>query len=280
MSEGLALTELSKSRGRVLSIAGSDSCGGAGIQADIKTVSALGGYAMTAVTALTAQNTVGIEGIIEVDPDFVVLQARMCTLDIGVDAIKVGMLPSQEHIVKVAAFLAGLSQDTPVVIDPVMRASTGASLGGEAVLDVFQQHLFPVTTVLTPNITEAAALTGLEVRTVDEMAEAGKALCSCGVMAALITGGHLEGTEVHDVLVSAEGRKVFSAARLDAANTHGTGCTLSSALATGLAFGRTVEVASKEAIAFVRETIRYADDLGTGSGPLNHQFDVQRKPKV
>lgn len=269
------MTEHLTFRGRVLSIAGSDSGGGAGIQADIKTVSALGGYAMTAVTALTAQNTLGIEGIIEVDPDFVVLQARMCALDIGVDAIKIGMLPSEEHIVKVAAFLTDLGQDTPVVpvvIDPVMRASTGASLSSEGVLEVFQQHLFPVTTVLTPNIVEAAALTGLEVRTVEGMAEAGTALCSRGVTVALITGGHLEGTDVHDVLVTAQGRQVFSAPRLDATNTHGTGCTLSSALATGLAFGKTVEVASEEAIRFVREAIKCAGDLGAGSGPLNHQF--------
>lgn len=276
MSEGLALTDRIKFRGRVLSIAGSDSGGGAGIQADIKTISALGGYAMTAVTALTAQNTLGIEGIEEVDPDFVILQARMAVEDIGVDAIKIGMLPSEEHIAAVAAFLVGLNKDTPVVIDPVMRASTGARLGGEAALDIFKEHLFPVTTVLTPNLTEAAALTGFDVGTVDEMTRAGKALCSRGIMATLVTGGHLEGTEVHDVLVSTEATKIFSAPRLDAANTHGTGCTLSSALATGLAFGKTVEVAIEEAIAFVHEAMRCADNLGAGSGPLNHQFNVKR----
>lgn len=272
----MVLTNHHKFRGRVLSVAGSDSGGGAGIQADIKTVSALGGYAMTAVTALTAQNTLGIEGIEEVDPDFVVLQARVAVEDIGVDAIKIGMLPSEKHIAAVAAFLAGLGSDIPVVIDPVMRASTGASLGDEAALDIFMEHLFPVTTVLTPNLIEAAALTGFDVGTVDQMTRAGEALCSRGLKAVLVTGGHLEGAEVHDVLVSTRGRQVFSAPRLDAANTHGTGCTLSSALATGLAFGKTVEEASEEAIAFVREAMRTADDLGAGSGPLNHQFNVKR----
>lgn len=277
---GLDVTNTFKAQGRVLTIAGSDSGGGAGIQADIKTISALGGYAMTAITALTAQDTVSIQNIVPVEADFVALQARMCLEDIGADAIKIGMLPSREVLLAVCGVLGDLAAHIPVVLDPILKATTGRQLATDDALSLMKGELLGRCTVVTPNIREAELLTGLSIDSVETMKEAAAALCEMGAGAALVTGGHLESFEVHDVLVSAQGRHVFSAPRLDAANTHGTGCTLSSALATGLAFGKRVEVASEEAIAFVRKAIRYADNLGAGSGPLNHQFDVRRKPQI
>lgn len=271
------MTVNQKFRGRILSIAGSDSGGGAGIQADIKTISAMGGYAMTAVTALTAQDTLGIKGLSEVDPDFVVLQARAAIEDIGVDAIKIGMLPSREHIAVLSGYLRSLNQGIPVVLDPVMRASTGEALGSEADTDFLKEQFFPILSVLTPNSVEASQLSGLDITSMEDMAEAGRALCAQGLHGVLVTGGHLEGRDICDVLVSGNDVKVFVNPRLESRNTHGTGCTLSSALATGLGFGKPLEQAAEEAITYVHQAIKHAEDLGAGSGPLNHQFGVRRK---
>lgn len=270
------MTKTPEKRGRVLTIAGSDSGGGAGIQADIKTISALGGYAMTAITALTAQDTTGIEGIVEVDPGFVALQARMCLEDIGADAIKIGMMPSAEITIQICLVLDDLAMDIPVIVDPVMNASTGRSLSGDNCLEALRDKLIKRCAVLTPNVPEAEALTGQEIVDVEGMKRAGQALCDMGAKATFVTGGHLEGPEVYDVLVAEGICEVLSAPRLIAESTHGTGCTLSSALATQLAFGTPLEEAALKARDFVREAISHAQGLGKGNGPLNHQFNVKR----
>lgn len=266
----------SKQTGRVLTIAGSDSGGGAGIQADIKTISALGGYAMTAITALTAQNTKGIEGIVEVDPDFVALQARLCLEDIGADAIKVGMMPTAGVIRKICTVLDECVAGIPVVVDPVIGASTGRALSDDESFVALKSMLLKRSAVLTPNVPEAERLTGLVIGSVEGMIEAGEVICGMGARAAFVTGGHLEGPEVHDVLIAEGVSKVLSAPRLDGGNTHGTGCTLASALATELAFGTPLPEAAQKARDFVRAAISDAVDLGKGNGPLNHQFNTRR----
>lgn len=235
---------------------------------------------MTAVTALTAQDTLGIKGIVEVDPDFVVLQARTALEDLGVDAIKIGMLPGREHIAALSDYLQSLNLDIPVVLDPVMRATTGQALGSEADSEFLKERFFPILSVLTPNSLEASQLSGLDITNVDEMVEAGRALCAQGLHAVLVTGGHVEGQDIHDVLVSGEDAKIFANTRLESKNTHGTGCTLSSALATALAFGKPLDQAAEEAIRFVQSTIKFGIDLGAGSGPLNHQFGVTTKQEA
>lgn len=270
------MTRTSEHTGRVLIIAGSDPSGGAGIQADIKTVSALGGYAMTAITALTAQDTRGIEGIIEIDPDFVALQARMCLEDIGADAIKIGMLPTREVVLKICEVIDEHAEGIPVVVDPVMSASTGRALSAGGAFDALRDELVKRCDVITPNISEAGRLTGAVITDVAAMKQAGENLCGMGAKAAFITGGHLEGPEIHDVLIGESVSEVFSAPRLVSQGTHGTGCTLASALATELSFGIRLPVAALKARDFVREAIGAAKDLGHGNGPLNHQFDVKR----
>lgn len=265
-----------KFQGRVLTIAGSDSGGGAGIQADIKTISALGGYAMTAITALTAQDTVSIESIIPVDPDFVALQARMCLEDIGADAIKIGMVPNRETLLAICTVLDDLAEGMPVVVDPILKASTGRQLGIDENLSLIKDELLGRCTVVTPNVPEAELLTGLQITSVDVMKDAAAKLCDMGAEAALVTGGHLDGPDVEDVLAADGEIRVLSAPRLDVSNTHGTGCTLSSALATQLAFGTPIARAAEEAIEFVRSAIASGHNLGRGIGPLNHQFNVKR----
>lgn len=263
-------------QGRVLTIAGSDSGGGAGIQADIKTISALGGYAMTAITALTAQNTIGIEDIIEIDPDFVALQARMCLEDIGADAIKIGMMPTENVIRKICALLDECAAEVPVVVDPVMSATTGRALSDETSFKTLRDVLLKRCAVITPNVPEAERLSGLVITDVEGMMAAGEAICDMGARAAFITGGHLEGTEIHDVLIGNGISDVLSAVRLETGNTHGTGCTLASALATELAFGTPLPEAAEKARDFVRAAISNAAGLGNGNGPLNHQFNIKR----
>lgn len=271
------MTKSLKHTGRVLTIAGSDSGGGAGIEADIKTISALGGYAMTAITALTAQNTRGIERIVEVDPGFVALQARMCLEDIGADAIKIGMLPSADHIWQICQVLENLAKDIPVVVDPVMSASTGRVLSEGGAPEVLREELVKRCTVLTPNVPEAEFLTGIRISGVEDMKKAGQVLCDMGASAAFVTGGHLEGPDINDVLIAEGISEVLVAPRLEALGTHGTGCTLSSALATELAFGTPLLKAAVKARDFVREALRHAEGLGGGNGPLNHQFNVKRR---
>ncbi|MCC8992445.1 MAG: bifunctional hydroxymethylpyrimidine kinase/phosphomethylpyrimidine kinase [Candidatus Contendobacter sp.] len=256
--------------GRVLIVAGSDSGGGAGIQADLKTVTALGGYAATAITALTAQNTRGVFGIVGVEPVFIAQQMRVVLEDLGADCIKTGMLHNAAVIAAVVEALDPAAAGIPVVVDPVMYAKGGDSLLDPAARDTLIQRLLPCAALITPNLREAEALSGLTIRTPADLATAGRRLLELGPAAALIKGGHLAGDTVTDWLGWRGGEEVFTAPRLASRNTHGSGCTLASAIAVGLAQGLALNAAVRRALAYVREAIRTAPGLGQGRGPLNH----------
>ena len=261
--------------GRVLVIAGSDSSGGAGIQADLKTVTALGGYAATAITALTAQNTQGVLGITGVDPIFIVQQMQAVLDDIGADCIKTGMLHNAAVIAAVVETLDVLATGIPMVVDPVMYAKSGDSLLDPEACDTLIQRLLPRASVITPNVREAEALSGLSIRSTDDLAAAAHQLLTLGPAAVLIKGGHLPGDSITDYLVWREGAEAFNASRFASRSTHGTGCTLASAIATGLAQGLPLNTAVRRALTYVREAIRTAPNLGQGCGPLNHGHPLQ-----
>lgn len=262
-------------RGRVLIIAGSDSGGGAGIQADIKAVTALGGYAATAITALTAQNTQGVFGVVGVASAFIAQQMRLVLDDIGADCIKTGMLHNSTVIETVVEVLQTVASTIPLVVDPVMFAKGGEPLLEEAARKTLVQRLLPRATVLTPNLLEAEALSGMILRDADALQTAAYRLLERGPAAVLLKGGHLPGNPVVDLLVSREGVASFTHPRLATTNTHGTGCTLASAMATGLAQGLPLNAAVKRALAYVHEAIRTAPGLGKGRGPLNHGHTVR-----
>lgn len=262
--------------GRVLIIAGSDSGGGAGIQADIKTVTALGGYAMTAITALTAQNTQGVFGIHEVPPDFIVQQMDVVLSDLGADCIKVGMLHRPDVIDAVCDLLEAKAPGLPIVVDPVMVAKGGASLLEQEAVATLKRRMILLASVLTPNIPEAEALTGMEIRDREDAIAAGRMLSTLGPKSILVKGGHMAGDTVVDLLFEErELVEAFIGPRLDTPNTHGTGCTIASAIATGLAQGLDVQTAVRRARAYVVEAIRTNPGYGHGHGPLNHGHTVQ-----
>jgi hydroxymethylpyrimidine/phosphomethylpyrimidine kinase len=251
---------------RVLAIAGSDSGGGAGIQADIRAITALGGYAATAITALTAQNTLGVQDILPVPPAFVARQIDSVLADIGADAAKTGMLGTAEVIEAVATALAG--RGLPLVIDPVMAATTGSRLLAEDALGALTRRLFPLATLVTPNLPEAEALLGGRIATEAEMRAALPALRALGADAVLLKGGHLAGDHLVDLLDDGAEVTAFRAARIPSRHTHGTGCTLASAIATGLAQHLPLPAAVARARAYVRAAIAAAPGLGAGNGPL------------
>ena len=260
--------------GRVLIVAGSDPSGGAGVQADIKTVTALGGYAASAITAITVQNTLGVSAVNLLHPELVAAQARAVLGDIGVDAIKTGML-GRARTVQVVADLLDAATGVPAVIDPVMVAKGGASLLRAKAVDAVRRLLVPRAALLTPNAPEAEALTGIEVRTVDDQRRAGEALLKAGARAVLLKGGHIAGDRVIDLLVTPDGETAFEGPRLDTRHTHGTGCTLASACATGLAQGMDLVDAVARAWAYTGEAIRRAPGFGAGHGPLDHAWPVR-----
>jgi hydroxymethylpyrimidine/phosphomethylpyrimidine kinase len=256
-------------KGRVLIVAGSDSGGGAGIQADLKTVSALGGFGMTAITALTAQNTLGVFGAHPVPPEFVIQQMRVVLDDIGADAIKIGMLGSAEIANAVADFLETMDTTAiPIVLDPVMISTSGRALLDAPGAMALKQRLLPKATVLTPNLSEAEALTGLRIDGLPAMEEAAGSLLSAGARNVLLKGGHLDGDELIDLLVGQDGRTEFRHPRIDTRHTHGTGCTLASAIAVGLAKGLALGDAVGAAHDYVQKAIRAAPGFGQGNGPL------------
>ncbi len=265
---------LGAARGRVLIVAGSDSGGGAGIQADIKTVTALGGYAATAVTALTAQNTLGVTAIHPVPPVFIAEQMAVVLSDLGADCIKTGMLHDAAVIDAVADAIAAHAAGLPVVVDPVMVAQSGARLLDRDATEAISRRLFALATVITPNLPEAEALSGHPIGSVDDMGRAATALAALGAKAVLVKGGHLEGPNVHDLLLHEGGTESFQTPRLDTIHTHGTGCTLASAIATGLAQGMALRAAVVRARAYLYEAIRTAPGLGQGHGPVNHGHTV------
>ena len=257
-------------KGRVLIVAGSDSGGGAGIQADIKTVTALDGYAATAITALTAQNTQGVFGVLPVNPDFVRQQIDLVLDDIGADAIKTGMLYDEGIINALADALEDYGQPIKLVIDPVMVAKGGAPLIDPAAVAALKRRVINLATIITPNLLEAEKLAGTTIRTVDDMEHAAASLLTLGCEAALITGGHLESSVLTDVLATSRGVQRFRSERVATKHTHGTGCTLASAIATGLAQGMEIEPAVNRARAYVRRAIETAPGFGLGHGPINH----------
>lgn len=261
---------------RVLIVAGSDSGGGAGIQADIKTVTALGGYAMTAIAALTAQNTEGVAAIHDVPADFVALQMRLALSDIGADAIKTGMLSTAAVVDTVATTLKADAAAVPLVVDPVMMAKGGHALLADDAIAAVRERLIPLARIVTPNVPEAEALAGMAVRTDVDMIEAGSRILALGAAAVLVKGGHLDGAEIVDVLVERNRPpQSFKGARINTRHTHGTGCTLASAIATGIAQGLDLPSAVGRARAYVREAIATAPGLGRGHGPLNHGHTVK-----
>ena len=261
-------------KGRVLIIAGSDPSGGAGVQADIKTVTALDGYAATAITALTVQNTLGVSAVHGVDAEIIHAQIRAVIDDIGVDAVKIGMVGGVEATQAIAQALNGVS--APIVLDPVLAATSGDALAADGVADAIMEMLAPTSTVITPNIPEAERLARESVASSQAQARAGERLLAIGAGAALVKGGHLDGDRITDVLVTPDGVEIFEKPRVPVAATHGTGCTLASALATGLAQGESLVEATRRAIEYVDEAIRTAPGFGGGAGPLNHAHTVKK----
>ena len=257
-------------RGRVLICAGSDSGGGAGIQADIKSVTALGGFAATAITALTAQNTLGVQGVMPVPTAFIRAQIRAVLSDIGADALKTGMLHDSPTIEAVCDELAAGAPGVPLVADPVMVAKGGHRLLEPQAVETLKRRLMPLAAVITPNLPEAEVLAGLEIRDEAAMRHAAAALLTLGVPAVLLKGGHLEGPLVVDLLATEDGIERFEGPRIETRHTHGTGCTLASAIAAGLAQGMPLREAVVRARAYVRAAIAAAPGLGGGHGPLDH----------
>jgi len=256
--------------GRVLIIAGSDSGGGAGIQADIKTVTALGSYAATAVTAVTDQNTVGVHGVHNIPPDFVASQIKTVLTDIGADVIKTGMLASVDVVNAVADACATYGPRIPRVIDPVMVATGGHRLIADGAVSTMAKRLIRGAAVVTPNLPEAEVLTGLRIRTLADMDAAIDALRELSADAVLLKGGHVEGNQITDLLITKDVVERFEGPRLETKSTHGTGCTLASAVAAGLTQGLGLSAAVMTAREFVRDAILTAPGFGRGHGPLNH----------
>jgi hydroxymethylpyrimidine/phosphomethylpyrimidine kinase len=252
---------------RVLAIAGSDSGGGAGIEADIKTIAALGGYACTAITAVTAQNTLGVFGIQALPAEFVALSIATVLGDIGADAIKIGMLANAGIARAVAGSLPG---DVPVVLDPVMVATSGAFLLEQEAIAVLRDALIPRAVLVTPNLPETAALTGILPQGPEDFERAASVLLGLGAQAVLVKGGHGQSEIVTDVLVHEGGMETITHPRIAGRNTHGTGCTLASAIATGLGQGMTLPDAVRRACWYVQKAIAAAPGFGAGHGPVWH----------
>ncbi|HEX6861090.1 MAG TPA: bifunctional hydroxymethylpyrimidine kinase/phosphomethylpyrimidine kinase [Caulobacteraceae bacterium] len=264
------------SKGRVLIIAGSDSGGGAGIQADIKTVTMLGGYAATAVTAITVQNTLGVTGVHPIPTQVVEAQARAVLDDIGADAVKTGMLGDAAMVEAVARILDS-AVGVPAVVDPVMVAKGGASLLADEAVSAVRELMVPRAALLTPNAPEAQALTGLAVTNADQMRRAGDALLELGAGAVLMKGGHIAGERVVDLLLTRYGETAFEGERIATRHTHGTGCTLASACAAGLARGMPLTDAVARAWDYVHQAMLHAPGLGQGHGPLDHGWPLRQR---
>jgi hydroxymethylpyrimidine/phosphomethylpyrimidine kinase len=259
-----------KFRGRVLIIAGSDSGGGAGIQADIKTVTALGGYAATAITALTIQNTLGVSGVVATPNKAVRAQMEAVLKDIGADALKTGMLGDKALVEMLAEAFADLAPKISRVIDPVMVATSGDVLLPKEAVDAVRKLMVPGAAVVTPNAPEAEVLTGKAVETINGQRRAAEKLLEMGAEAALVKGAHVPGDVIVDVLATQQGEHFFEGPRIETKATHGTGCTLASGIAAGIARGLTLKDAVALSRAYLVEAIRCAPGLGQGNGPVDH----------
>ncbi|MEO0983776.1 MAG: bifunctional hydroxymethylpyrimidine kinase/phosphomethylpyrimidine kinase [Pseudomonadota bacterium] len=266
-------------RGRVLIVAGSDSGGAAGIQADIKSVTALGGFAMTAITTVTAQNTTGVRGAWPLPLEAVLAQFDACIGDLGADAIKTGLLGPTPLIEALAERFDARAADLPKVIDPVMVASSGQRLLEETAVDAIRSALLPMASVITPNADEAEILTGKAVETVDGQRRAAEALLELGAKGALVKGGHVEGDVMVDVLQTHDGEWLFEGTRLNTRATHGTGCTLASSAAARLAQGDPLPAAVEAARAYLRRAMETAPGFGSGRAPVNHAWPINAPDK-
>jgi len=261
---------------RILIVAGSDSGGGAGIQADIKTATALGAYAMTAITAVTVQDTTGVHSFHAIPPQTVADQIRVVLDDIGADAVKTGMLVSARTVESVAKALAPHAQ-IPLVVDTVMIAKGGADLVDDSGVDAMKSLLLPLAALITPNAPEAARLTGLRVETADDLIRAAETLRGKGAGAVLVKGGHIPGDTITDVLADIDGVHIFRTRRIGTAPMHGTGCTLATAIATGLAQGLSLQDAVSRARLYVQEAVKSGLSFGHGAGLLNHLHTIPRQ---
>jgi len=262
-------------RGRVLVIAGSDSGGGAGVQADLKTLTALGAFGATAITALTVQDSVAVHEVWPVPPALLRRQIVVALADPGADVVKIGMLGDAAAVAVVIESLAGCG--LPIVLDPVMVASSGRRLIEGAALALLRERLLPMATLLTPNLPEAEALLGVRIADLAGMRRAAGALRALGVPAVLLKGGHMPGERVVDLLATATGMEAFAAPRIATRHTHGTGCTLASAVAAGLAQGMALAASVARAHAYVQQAIAAAPGFGRGHGPLDHSVTVARR---
>ena len=269
-----------KPKSKVLIIAGSDSSGGAGIQADIKTVTSLGSYAMTAITAVTTQNTTGVKSIVSIKPKEISNQINFTAKDIRPNAVKIGMLHSKQIIQAVIKSLNKI-KIKKVVLDPVMVAKGGAKLINDAAIIYLKNKLIKNILLITPNIPEAEILTKTKINSTNDMIKAGKILISLGAQNVLIKGGHLKSKHMNDILLNKKIIKVFRSKKHNSNNTHGTGCTLSSAIATYLSCGKDLIKSCELGIKYVNEAIRSNLNLGKGNGPINHlnSFTVNKKFK-
>jgi hydroxymethylpyrimidine/phosphomethylpyrimidine kinase len=262
-------------KGRVLIVAGSDSGGGAGIQADIKAVTAMNGFAATAITALTAQNTEGVHGVVAIEPAFIAQQIEVVLTDIGADALKTGMLHSAEVIGIVASSLKQHAPGVPLVVDPVMVATAGSRLLQSEAEAALRETLLPMADLLTPNLPEAEVLVGFPVKDEADMRRAAERLAQLGAKAVLMKGGHLKGDQIIDLLFHDGRFDRFVDPRIASRHTHGTGCTLASATAAGLAQKMSLRDAVARARSYVRQAIETAPGFGRGHGPLNHAVTVK-----
>ena len=265
-------------KSKVLIIAGSDSSGGAGIQADIKTITSLGVYAMTAITAVTSQNTTGVKSIIAIDPEEISNQIEFTSKDIKPDAIKIGMLHSKKVISSVIKSLKKINTKK-IVLDPVMVAKGGAKLiNNQAIRDI-KKKLIKKILLITPNIPEAELLTNTKINSIKDMIVAGKLLLNLGAKNVLIKGGHLNSNQIYDILLNKNLIKIFKNKKLKSKNTHGTGCTLSSAIAANLSCGKNLINSCELGIKYVNEAIKSNLNLGKGNGPINHLNSIILKKK-
>lgn len=271
------MSDAESPQGRVLIIAGSDSGGGAGIQADLKTVTMLGGYAMTAITAITAQDTTGVHGVWPVSHEAVTQQMQACLTDIGADTIKTGMLGSAELVDRVAETIDTFARDVPRIIDPVMVATSGDRLIDDKAISAIASVLIPNAVLVTPNAPEAEVLTGKAVDGINGQRRAADALLERGAKGALIKGGHIPGQVIQDVLQTEHGEWIFESERIESTSTHGTGCTLASGCAALLAQGEDIADAVQAARTYLHQAIQHAPGLGKGHGPVAHNWPVTRK---
>lgn len=258
---------------RALTIAGSDSCGGAGIQADLKSFSANGVYGMSVITAITAQNTMGVFGIQDINPEMIESQIDVIFDDIRVDAIKIGMVSKIESIKAISKSLRRIYKLPKIVLDPVMISKSGFNLLSKDAKDTLVKELFPLATLVTPNLPEAEEILGIEIKTLDDMKAAALKLKELGPKAVLVKGGHLEG-EATDLLFDGKEFIILPQERINTTHTHGTGCTLSSAIAANLAKNMTMEEAVREGKRYITVAIEHGFDLGRGVGPTNHFYEL------